>query len=371
MRPVDTVMARPLTPRQVPQQIPQGPVEQDDAVGSRSQALRKTVLQQAFDISDDLSALRSSLRRTRSAENEGTEARDVAWMDHVLEPKGPEKVAALRQQLQQMASRDQAAIRALLVALFPDPSDAVAVLRVLLAEAELDAMRETLASLHDELLDPHGMGGRRVRAGLNVALKARLHAPLLKATPAQLRHSYREFLGEGAPLDSYETWIGLYGFERRGRVVEFIERALAADMYALDPSCSMLEFGALLQRVRQLTTLRSADHLLFAYCWQAAIFKRMGVDQPAFLLAVLTMLRRGRDFRSLIDTLFAEARYTLASEDKSTLLQNIRRFLKAMPHALWADIGAQTAVLGEMDALLDQSMRHERDAVGDRRWVAV
>ncbi|NIJ70783.1 type III secretion system gatekeeper subunit SctW [Xanthomonas sp. 60] len=368
---IDTTVAQPLTPRQAPLQETQRPVAEHESVGSRSQALRKTELQQAFDINDDLSALRSSLRRTRSAEGDGTEARDVAWMDHVLEPKGPEKVAALRQQLQQMASRDQAAIRALLVALFPDPSDAVAVLRVLLAEDELEVMRETLASLHDELLDPPGLPGRQVRAGLNVALKARLHAPQLKATPAQLRHSYREFLGEGAPVDSYETWIGLYGFERRGRVVEFIERALAADMYALDPSCSMREFGALLQRVRQLTTLRSADHLLFLCCWQADIFKRVGLDQPAFLLAVLTMLRRGGGFRSLVDTLFVEARYTLASEDKARLLQGIRRFLKAMPHALWADIGAQTAVLGDMDALLDQSMRHERGTAGDRRWVAV
>lgn len=368
---VDTSMARSLAPRQAPQRVQDTPVEQEDAAGTRPQALRKTALHQAFDISDDLSALRSSLRRTRAAESEGAEAADIAWMDHVLEPKGPEKLAALRQQLQQMGSRDQAAMRALLVALFPDPSDAVAVLRVLLAEAELEEIRASLTALHDELLNQPGQAGKHVRAGLNVALKARLHSRQLNATPAQLRHSYREFLGEGEPLDSYETWIALYGFERRSRVVDFIERALAADMYALDPTCSMIEFGALLQRVRQLTTLRSADHLLFTYCWRAEVFRRIGLDQPAFLLAVLTMLRRGRDFRTLVDTLFADARYTLASTDKSRLLQDVRRFLKAMPHALWADIGAQAAVLDEMDALLDQAMRHERDDIRDRRWVAV
>lgn len=371
MLPVDASMTRHLAPRQVPQKAPDAPAEQEDAPGARQQALRKTALQQAFDISDDLSALRSSLRRTRSTESESADTRDVVWMDHVLEPKGPEKLNALRQQLLQLAPRDQAAMRALLVALFPDPSDAVAVLRALLAEDALEEIRETLAALHDELLDQPGPAGKRVRAGLNIALKARVHARELNATPAQLRHSYREFLGGGQPVDSYETWIELYGFRRRSRVVGFIERALAADMYALDPSCSMIEFGALLQRVRQLTTLRSADYLLFAYCWEPALFERMGVNQRAFLLAVLTMLRRGRDFRSLVETLFVEARYALASEDKSALLQRIRRFLKAMPHALWADIGAQAAVLDDMDMLLDQAMHQERTNGRGRRWVGV
>ncbi len=368
---VDTAAVRAPTARQLQQKVADVPADEQDAAATRPQALRKSALHQAFDISDDLSALRSSLRRTRAAEADGLDSRDVAWMDHVLEPKGPEKLAALRQQLQQMASQDQATMRALITALFPDPSDVVAVLRLLLADDELQEIRDTLAALHDELLDHPGKAGQHVRAGLNIALKARLHAPQLKATAAQLRETYRHFLAAGEPVESYETWVMLYGFERRGRVVDFIERALATDMYALDPSCSVIEFGALLQRVRQITTLRSADHLLFACCWRDAVFARIGMGQLAFLVAVLTMLRRGRDFRSLVEDLFMQARYALADEDKSRLLQDIRRFLKAMPHALWVDIGAQEAVLDDMDLLLDRAMHQERAQAAGARWMVV
>ena len=105
---------------------------------------------------------------------------------------------------------------------------------------------------------------------------------LLAATPAQLRQTYRDFLGDGEPLTSYEEWIALYGFESRTRVVDFIEHAMGADMYALDPSCSRLEFGYLLQRVRQLTMLRSADYLLLGGLGLEPLALDPGFDRQAF-----------------------------------------------------------------------------------------
>lgn len=370
MLPIDTSPSRATVQRQNVQRAIEGLQADGDDMPTQQAALRKSALSQAFELNDDLSGLLSSLRRSRSKEPEGGDVREQAWMDHVLEPKGPEKIAALRLQLQQLPSRDPAAIRALLSQLFPDPSDAVAVLKALMAEEELKEIRESLAELHDELLGKQDSNGRGIRAGLNIALKARLHASPLRATAAQLRHTYREFLAGGEPLDAYEQWVEMYGFARRARVVAFIEQALAADMYALDPSCTRIEFGLLLQRVRQLTTLRSADHLLMSNCWNPELMSRIGVDQPALLAALFRMVRHGGGLAELFAGVFGGIRYALDIQEKTCLAQGMRRFLKALPHGLWADIGLQLQVEDEVDAVLERALAHERMRVTGGRWVA-
>jgi len=371
MASIDTSLSRAISPqRAAVQKGMEITTDDSDSTSERVASLRKTALHQAFELNDDLSGLLSSLRRSRAKEAEGNDMREQVWLDHVLEPKGPEKLAALRLQLKQLPLKDLAALRALLASVFPDPSDAVAVLRMLMSEAELEDIRNELSTLHDALLEQPDGKGRDVRAGLNVALKARVHAAPLGATAAQLRHTYREFLAGGEPLDAYEQWVELYGFERRTRVVGFIEQALAADMYALDPSCTRVEFGLLLQRMRQLTTLRSADHLLMATCWQPALMAHIGVDQPMLLAALLRMVRHGGGLADLMAGIFGGMRFTLDVEEKARFAQSIRRFLKSLPHALWIDVGLQLQVMEDVEAVLDRVLTHERSRSPDAHWVA-
>ncbi|MDR6092741.1 type III secretion system gatekeeper subunit SctW [Stenotrophomonas sp. SORGH_AS_0321] len=349
----------------------------EDEPASSTAAMRRTglhqpsVLHQALAMSDDLAGLVSSMRRNRARGADEGSPVTQAWHEHVLDPKGPEKLAALRLQLDQLPSVDLATLRGLLSALFPDPSDAVAVLRTLRSGAELEELAEVLDALEQELMDGGPAQGMAVRAGLNVALKARLHANRLAASPAQLRQSYREFLDVGEPLESYEEWIALYGFERRSRVVDFIEHAMAADMYALDPSCSRIEFGQLLQRVRQLTTIRSADHLLLACCWDAVMMPRIGVTQPALLSALFALVRQGGGLRSLFDSVFQQVTYALDAADKVRFAQNLRRFLKAVPHGLWQTVEQQVEAQQELEALLSAALDVERQQAGARHWTAV
>lgn len=377
MASIEASVARPALPpqRSLPPAISTAFAEDEPA--SSTAAMRRTglhqpgVLQQALAMSDDLAGLVSSMRRNRARGADEGSHLPQAWLEHVLDPKGPEKLAALRLQLDQLPSVDLATLRGLLAALFTDPSDAVAVLRTLRSSAELEELAEILDALEQELMDGGPAQGRAVRAGLNVALKARLHAGRLAASPVQLRQSYREFLGMGEPLDCYEEWIALYGFERRTRVVDFIEHAMAADMYALDPSCSRIEFGQLLQRVRQLTTIRSADHLLLACCWDAQMMSRIGVTQPALLAALFTLVRQGGGLRALFDSVFQQATYALDVADKVRFAQNLRRFLKAVPHGLWQAVQEHVNALEELDALIWAALEQERRQQGERHWKAV
>lgn len=377
MASIEASVARPALPpqRSLPPAISTAFAEDEPA--SSTAAMRRTglhqpgVLQQALAMSDDLAGLVSSMRRNRArGADEGSHV-PQAWLEHVLDPKGPEKLAALRLQLDQLPSVDLATLRGLLSALFTDPSDVVAVLRTLRSADELEELAELLDELEQELMDGGPAQGRAVRAGLNVALKARLHAGRLAASPVQLRQSYRQFLGSGEPLDSYEEWIALYGFERRTRVVDFIEHAMATDMYALDPSCSRIEFGQLLQRVRQLTTIRSADHLLLACCWDAEMMPRIGVTQLALLSALFALVRQGGGLRQLFDSVFLQVTHALDAAEKVRFAQNMRRFLKAVPHGLWQAVEQQVEAQQELDALISAAMEVERQQVGARHWMAV
>ncbi len=377
MASIESSVARPAMPpqRTAPPAISTAFAEDEPA--SSTAALRRTglqqpgVLHQAFAMSDDLVTLLSSTRRNRVRGADDGSHVTQAWHEHVLDPKGPEKLAALRLQLDQLPSVDLATLRGLLAALFTDPSDVVAVLRTLRSGTELEELAEILDELEQELMDGDSVRGMAVRAGLNVALKARLHAGRLAASPAQLRKSYREFLGAGEPLDCYEEWIALYGFERRSRVVDFIEHATAADMYALDPSCSRIEFGQLLQRVRQLTTIRSADHLLLACCWDPVMMQRIGVTQPALLAALLALIRQGGGLRQLFDSVFQQVTYALHTADKVRFAQNMRRFLKAVPHGLWQTVEQHEDAQEEVEGLLSAAIESERQQTDARHWRAV
>lgn len=377
MASIEPSHARPALPPQLSALPATSIALTEDEPASSTAAMRRTglhqpsVLHQALAMSDDLAGLVSSMRRNRARGADEGSPVTQAWHEHVLDPKGPEKLAALRLQLDQLSSVDLATLRGLLSALFTDPSDAVAVLRTLRSGAELEELAEILDALEQELMDGDPVRGMAVRAGLNVALKARLHANRLAASPVQLRQSYREFLDIGKPLDSYEEWIALYGFERRSRVVDFIEHAMAADMYALDPSCSRIEFGQLLQRVRQLTTIRSADHLLLACCWDAVMMPRIGVTQPALLSALFALVRQGGGLRNLFDSVFQQVTYALDAADKVRFAQNLRRFLKAVPHGLWQSVEQQVEAQQELEGLLSAALDVERQQVGARHWTAV
>jgi len=352
-RPLPPVQARPVASKSVDPLSEERETEKAPAA-----SLRRSALATALAMSDDMSGLVASMRRARAKDDGASDVRGQAWLDHVLDEHAPEKVSQLRQQLRHLGAADVAGARELLQQMFPEPSDMLAVLRALLADAELEGLRELLAALYEELAT--APGGRRARGGLNAALKARLQAPHLRATARQLRRSYQDFLAGSEPIDTYELWIELYGFDRRTRVLDFIEQALAADMYALDPSCSRLEFGYLLQTVRRLTTLRSADHLLLQHCWQADLMARLGAMQPDLVAALLRMVRNGGGLAELFQGLLAGASYVWSLPEKVRFAQGIRRFLKALPHGLWDDIGLQLQALDEVDVLLERMLSQER-----------
>jgi len=143
--------------------------------------------------------------------------------------------------------------------LFPDASDFVLVLRELIRRRRASGVA---AAQFEEMLEEvwQNTDPKLCQAGLNVGLKARLYSKKMEVSPQTLRDTYREFLiSDEGELFQYENWIEQYGSRRRNLVTEFVETSLLHDIQSHDPSCSRLEFGALLGHVVKLKKLQAAD----------------------------------------------------------------------------------------------------------------
>lgn len=361
----------PVTPRQASTQGDRDDTAKDLLSGlgkpSRPGSLATTMSMQ-----DDLAALVASLQRRRDGQRSTGTGESQAWIDHVLDDEVYSKVTDLRALLDGMRSPMQ--LLALLRQLFPDPSDMLAVLRSLIADDELEELRELLQQSMEQLLaDEAAQGnGAATRGGLNVAIKARLAARGSHFSARALRQSYRDFIGNHQDcVGEYAGWIALYGFERRAQVVDFMEQALGADMYSLDPSASHLEFGRLLRQVRNLAVLRSTDHLLVQEATRDRLLARLSTTAEAVVGGLLDVVRGLQDWAGLFTGPLADARVALSAPERARLVQALRRALGGLPDAVWSDDVARERAAQSLEVMVVESMKREHWHAGHAGGVSV
>ncbi|WP_421569837.1 type III secretion system gatekeeper subunit SctW [Stenotrophomonas sp. PD6] len=315
----------------------------------------------ALSMQDEAAVLAAALGRQRSGQNAGGAKESQAWIDHVLDDKVHDKVIQVRQLLDGMRSPVQ--VLGLLKQLFPDPSDVLAVLRAFLADDELEALRELLEMSLEQLLEEQAAQGNTaaLKGGLNVAIKARLAARKGGLSARQLRHSYRDLLGNPQDgIGEYAAWIDQYGFHNRALVLNFMEQAMGTDMFSLDPSGSRVEFGLLLSQVRNLTALRSVDELLVRETTRTGLLARMATTADAVVLGLLDVVRGLQDWSGLFSGPLANARVALAMHERARLVQALRRALAGLPDAIWIDPSARDVAVEGLEAIVVESMARER-----------
>jgi len=362
--------ALPVTSRQVNAQAGGDDTTRD--LLSTGKPSRPGALHTALSMQDDLGALVASLQRRRDGQRSAGTGEAQAWIDHVLDDEVHSKVTDLRALLNGLRSPVQ--LLALLRQMFADPSDAMAVLRSLLADHELEALREMLqASLEQLLADEAAQGNAAAtRGGLNVAVKARLAARGSQFSARALRQSYRDFIGNHHDcVGEYTGWIALYGFERRAQVVDFMEQALGADMYSLDPSASHLEFGRLLHQVRNLAVVRSTDGLLVQEATRDRLLARLSTTAEAVVVGLLDVVRGLEDWAGLFAGPLADARIALSMKERARLVQALRRALGSLPDAVWTDDVARERAVQGLETMVVESMKRERWQAGHAVGVSV
>ncbi|WP_085723148.1 type III secretion system gatekeeper subunit SctW [Pseudomonas sp. R37(2017)] len=312
--------------------------------------------QRFVQISDEMSAVLAQFRGRRHFELKSESLTDnfERVLDDDTVPKAQQilKLARLTDKpvnwLLQMARQ-----------LFADDSDLALVLRELLRRKKLEAgTRQRLEMLLQAVVA--NASPKRMNAGINAALKARMFGKTMAVRADLLRETYRDFLeSDESPVGCYQDWIALYGAPQRMNVLAFIEAALLTDISAQDPSCSRAEFGQLLARVNDLKRLRSADDLFIGSLLGDALICRHNPDEPDWLVFLFGVLTYPDDLDQLLLGVLGERVLLSAHHERSTLLQTVRRLSLQLPTPLFADEQAPLRLAEQFTRLADIAYTHE------------
>jgi type III secretion system YopN/LcrE/InvE/MxiC family regulator len=291
-------------------------------------------LQSFIDASDNMSMLLGQFHRLSNLKKTADQSNDhfERVLDEDAHPKAQQvlKVAGLRNVSGEELLRQARS-------LFPDISDLIIVLRELLRRRQLDEivrvrLQKALAQAESEAPP------KALKAGINIALKARLFGAKLALSALLLRASYRQFLeSDDHEVIIYEDWIASYGHERRALVMEFLESALVADMLAQDPSCSRIEFGNLLGKLNQLKLLRSSEALFIDSMLNDPVVRAHNNRETDWLVFMLGLMQAPRELDELLMATVGEEMFISSHATRSRLLQTIRLACKALPQDFFVE----------------------------------
>ncbi|HEY4316119.1 MAG TPA: type III secretion system gatekeeper subunit SctW [Herbaspirillum sp.] len=291
-------------------------------------------LQSFIDASDNMSMLAGQFRRLGDLKKSGETSSE--HFERVLDEDAHPKA----QQILKVAKGQDVSAEDLLRqarSMFPDASDLIIVLRELLRRRQLDEivrirLQQALAQAEDDAPP------KALKAGINIALKARLFGAKLALSALLLRASYRQFLeSEEHEVTIYEDWIASYGHERRELVVEFLESALVADMLSQDPSCSRIEFGNLLGKLNQLKLLRSSEALFIDSMLNDPVVNAHNNREADWLIFMLGLMQAPRELDELLADTVGDRIFISSHATRSQVLQAIRQACKALPRHFFFD----------------------------------
>ncbi len=312
--------------------------------------------QRLVQISDEMSAAMAQFRSRRHFELKSESLTDS--FERVLEddtvPKARQVLSLAR-----LADRPVAWLLQMARKLFPDDSDLALVLRELLRRKKLDAgTRQRLETLLQTVIDQ--ASPKRMKAGINAALKARLFGAALTVRAGLLREAYRDFLeSDEGPVSCYQDWIALFGAPQRMNVLAFIEAALLTDISAQDPSCSRQEFGHLLARLTGLKRLRSAEAVFIDSLIGDQWVCRHNARETDWLVFLLGLLTYPDELDQLLLGALGESVVLIAHRERSMLLQVLRGVCLQLPHELFCDEEAPQRLAQQFCHLADIAFAHE------------
>ncbi len=316
------------------------------------------MLQKFAQATDEMSAAMAQFRNRRDYDKKSGASGDTVFdqvLDEDIAPKFDKLVKILK-------GAEGSNIENLLRqarAFFPDDSDLVLVLREMLRRKNLDEIvRKRLKNLLSQV--EKEANPKRLKAGINVALKARLFGKKLMMSPALMRESYRDFLesNEGE-IELYKEWISLYGVEKRGIVINFMEDAVLADIDSADPSCSHIEFGYLLGRIGQIKLIRSCDIIFINNIVNNILIRDFNKEECDWIYFMFGVLENPSHVSSLLMDILGDYLSFTRKNDRAKLLQTIYMACKRIPHEAFSEPGNREILLNTFENIADKTLLEE------------
>ncbi len=309
-----------------------------------------------LDTVDELSALVTQIRNRRDMERRTALLTD-SGTDAILDEDADEKLDALMRVLRVEARGRPALLLQEAQRRFADSSCLIAALRVLLKRCkahpqELEDVSEALAQAEAACEE------KPTRAGLNVALKARIFGRKLHMTPASVRQAYRDFIqSDENELTLYRRWLTSYGTDRRHVLIDFIEAALLTDMDAYQPSCNIVEFGDLYGRLTQVKVIRTCDVSFVRLISGETFIQILNKPEEEWLLFLMRALDNPQALYDALQDVAGEFLRVASVIEVSQLLQWLLIELKKMPLTIFHN-------QQDRDALLENFFNLQQDLAG-------
>ncbi len=330
----------------------------DSTAAGRTKDLQLDSLEILNNAIDELSAYAATAlsRRQLGHQNQGSVAVDNY---ELLEDDPHGKIDTLWQVLQVSETEKFSRFLRELKTLFPDISDQVVVLRQMLRKKEIskteqELIEQALADIED------GANPKHLQSGINVALKARLYGKALGLSPTVIRQSYRDFLeSDQLEHEIYLQWVMLFGAARRQMIIDFMERALMADMNAAHPGCNQREFGDLLGRLTQIKVIRSSDEIFIVSAAADRFLATFSLSDEQWLLFLLPLLG---DAALLNHQLHQPGDGVITRQPahiRVIAIQKLYRLVKALPVTIFSDSEQQQKLHQHFISLIEQSYKQE------------
>ncbi|MDR7343712.1 type III secretion protein W [Pantoea alhagi] len=307
---------------------------------------------------DEMTAFITQIRNRRDLEKRADFFTDVG-LDYVLDEQAHEKIDALIPLLKNEAKNNPGILLHYAREAFPDDSCLIAALRVLLRIRKFILDEVETISLALELAEEQAEP-KPTKAGINIALKARLYSKKLKMSPVSVRRAYRDFIqSEDPELVIYEKWLAFYGAERRHILIDFIEKAVLTDLEASDPSCNDAEFGYLLSRLSHIKLIRSGDIVFIEGVNANSVLAQWNQSVDKWLFFLLSAIYEPDEIYQSIEEVGGDHLLAATEKEKVEFLQSIFIALSKVPEAIFLEAADREKLLENLRILISDITLHE------------
>lgn len=241
---------------------------------------------------------------------------------------------------------------------FPDDSDRVIILRKALKRADINENLKPIIKLLLKQLE-QSSEPKALKAGINVALKARLFGQTLGVSPALLRSTYRGFLeSQGDEIETYMSWISLFGYQKRHHIMKFIEEALLQDIDSLVPSCSPPEFGEVLAKLNQLKKMRTLENTFIRNLLSRNPIIDINGSEKSWLLFLFCIIKDPAGIKNYLADVSPSLEGKSASI-KAQFYQAVYLLCKNIPEEFFADENGRLDVETELNSRINEFFKLE------------
>ncbi|KVD78008.1 type III secretion protein [Burkholderia sp. ABCPW 14] len=312
---------------------------------------------QMAEVEDEMGSVIAQFGRFRTSERKTRRSEDF---ERILDSEPEEKLGDLGKALEG-AKADLATLMREARQRFRDDSDLLLAFRELRRRKKIEGEPvDLIEKAIDEVLKEGDQ--KQIKAGINVALKAKVFGMRMQLDPARLRQLYRQFLEfDGTPLVVYEDWIEQFGACRRKRIMEYVGAALTCDMQSLDPSCGCpVEFGPLLGTLGNVRMLSSSDELFVGRMLGDTLARENRYSEESALRLMLGGLQQPFDIETVVLDVLGSTFASLDPRSRCELMQLVVRGFASIPLALYDELEARHALVAKLQDMLGELYVRER-----------